>query len=216
MIGLEYVLNLYNMQHQELAEKLGIRKQNINLWIKGKQDVSKKHLPKLAEIFNLPEELFQKELDDIDKLNIQQRKIRNELVIHEYQYPDNDPETGEEVIVYASQVDQEQEYEDNFLEFRKNIIKLHNKIDETISGEFRNGVIDDDINLNADFFEAEKLLELYEMFAEIMKNGKITKDTMLIILKGIKHYQGAKMFAPKKDVLAVSGLIKQIEDNTKI
>ena len=29
MIGLEYILNLYNMQHIELAEILGIKKQNI-------------------------------------------------------------------------------------------------------------------------------------------------------------------------------------------
>ncbi len=31
MLGLEYVLNLYDVQHIELAEKLGIKKQNINL-----------------------------------------------------------------------------------------------------------------------------------------------------------------------------------------
>jgi DNA-binding XRE family transcriptional regulator len=37
LLGLEYILGLYNMQHVELAEKLGIKKQNINLWIKGRQ-----------------------------------------------------------------------------------------------------------------------------------------------------------------------------------
>ncbi|WP_061312566.1 helix-turn-helix domain-containing protein [Clostridium botulinum] len=79
MIGLEYVLNLYNMQHQELAEKLGIRKQNINLWIKGKQGVSKKHLPKLSEIFNLPEEYFQKELTELDKIIIQKVKLQKDI-----------------------------------------------------------------------------------------------------------------------------------------
>lgn len=79
MIGLEYILNLYNMQHQELAEKLGIRKQNINLWIKQKQNLSKKHLPKLAEIFKIPQEYFEKELTDVDKLIIQKEKLKNEL-----------------------------------------------------------------------------------------------------------------------------------------
>lgn len=34
LIGLEYILELYGMQQIELAEKLGIKKQNINLWIK--------------------------------------------------------------------------------------------------------------------------------------------------------------------------------------
>ncbi|WP_129598471.1 helix-turn-helix domain-containing protein [Anaerophilus nitritogenes] len=79
MIGLEYILNLYNVQHQELAEKLGIKKQNINLWIKGKQKVSKKHLPTLSEMFGIEEEYFQKEIDEIDKLVIQKEKLKREL-----------------------------------------------------------------------------------------------------------------------------------------
>jgi transcriptional regulator with XRE-family HTH domain len=79
MIGLEYILNIYDIQHQDLAEKLGIRKQNINLWIKGKQNVSKKYLPTLSEMFGVDEEYFQKELDDIDKLIIQKEKLKREL-----------------------------------------------------------------------------------------------------------------------------------------
>lgn len=214
MIGLEYVLNLYKMQHQELAERLGIRKQNINLWIKGKQDVSKKHLPKLAEIFNIPEEYFQKELDDIEQIEVRQRKIRNELVEYEYEHTFID-EDGEKITITETQPDQEQVYESNFLEFKKNIIKLHNTIDGTIGSTFRNGVIDSDINLNADLFDAERLLELYEMFVEIIKKGIISRDTIEIILRGMKHCQGIRSLAPKKDVLAISELIKQIEENKK-
>ncbi len=211
MIGLEYVLNLYNMQHQELAEKLGIKKQNINLWIKGKQDVSKKHLPKLSEIFNLPEEYFQKKLNDVDKLTIQQMKIRNEL--NEYEYEDTfiDDATGEEVTVTRTQPDQEQLYENNFLEFKKNIIKLHNAIDGAISGKFRNGVIDNDISLNSDLFEAERLLELYEMFVGIIKREKISLNTIERVFRGMKHYEGLS-FSRERDILEVSKLIKQIEN----
>lgn len=216
MIGLEFICKLYNKQFKDLADELGVSKQVINGWIKEKYKISKKHLPKLSEIFNLPEEVFQKELTDVEQIEIQQKKIRNELIEYEYQYPDIDQETGEEVIVYASQIDQEQEYEDNFLEFKKNIIKLHNNIDATISSKFRNGVIDGDISLNADLFDAERLLELYEEFVGIIKKGKINRHTIEIILKGIKYYQGAKIFAPKKDVVAVSELVKQIEEDTKI
>lgn len=79
MIGLEYILNLYNMQHIELAEKLGIKKQNINLWIKQKQNIPKKYLPILEEIFNLDRKYFTKELDEIDKLEIQKEKLKSEL-----------------------------------------------------------------------------------------------------------------------------------------
>ena len=35
MIGLEYILKVSDIQQKDLAEELGIKKQNINLWIKG-------------------------------------------------------------------------------------------------------------------------------------------------------------------------------------
>ena len=79
MIGLEYILNLYNLQHVELAERLGIRKQNINLWIKGRQNIPKKYLPVLEEIFNLDKEYFSKEINEIDKLEIQKEKLKMDL-----------------------------------------------------------------------------------------------------------------------------------------
>ena len=79
MNGLEYILNLFNMQHVELADKLGIKKQNINMWIKGKQSVPKKYLPILEELFHIPASYYQKELTDLDKLEIQKEKLKQEL-----------------------------------------------------------------------------------------------------------------------------------------
>lgn len=79
MLGLEYILSIYNMQHIELAEKLGIKKQNINLWIKRKQNIPKKYLPVLEELFVIKKEYFQKELDEIEKLEIQKEKLKKEL-----------------------------------------------------------------------------------------------------------------------------------------
>ncbi|MBU3227091.1 helix-turn-helix domain-containing protein [Clostridium algidicarnis] len=87
MIGLEYILSLYNMQHIDLAERLGIRKQNINLWIKGRQNIPKKYLPILEEIFGIKQEYFIKELNEIERLEIQKEKLKKDLkpVIKEYE-----------------------------------------------------------------------------------------------------------------------------------
>jgi len=90
LIGLEYILSLYNMQHIELAEKLGIKKQNINLWIKKKQNIPKKYLPILEETFGIKKEYFNKEIDEIDKLEIQKEKlsgmfIQSEKFVEEHQ-----------------------------------------------------------------------------------------------------------------------------------
>ena len=64
IIGLEYILALYDMQHIDLAERLGIKKQNINMWIKGKQKIPKKYLPVLEELFGINVDYFNKNIDE--------------------------------------------------------------------------------------------------------------------------------------------------------
>jgi transcriptional regulator with XRE-family HTH domain len=79
MIGLEFILHLHETPHMELAEKLGIKKQNINLWIKGKQNIPKKYLPVLSDMFHVDAAYFQKKLTELDKLQIQKEKLEREL-----------------------------------------------------------------------------------------------------------------------------------------
>ena len=67
------------MQHIELADKLGIKKQNINMWIKGKQNIPKKYLPILEELFGIKVDYFSKDIDEIDKLEIQKEKLKRDL-----------------------------------------------------------------------------------------------------------------------------------------
>ena len=104
MIGLEYILSIYNMQHIELAERLGIKKQNINLWIKGRQNVPKKYLPILEKLFGIKQEYFTKELNEIEKLEIQKEKLKKDLnpVIkkHEQQFSIGEVNDLVEVPIY--------------------------------------------------------------------------------------------------------------------
>ncbi|HEY5556333.1 hypothetical protein [Acetobacterium sp.] len=79
MIGLEYILSLYNLQHVELAQILGIRKQNINLWVKQKQKIPKKYLPILENLFGVAGDTFGHELTEIEKLEIQKEKLKKDL-----------------------------------------------------------------------------------------------------------------------------------------
>lgn len=79
MIGLEYILSLYNLQHVELADKLSIKKQNINMWVKQKQNIPKKYLPILEELFGVASEYFGRELSEIEKLEIQKEKLKKDL-----------------------------------------------------------------------------------------------------------------------------------------
>lgn len=87
LIGLEYILNLYNLQHIELAERLGIKKQNINMWVKGRQNIPKKYLPVLEEFFGIDQSYFGRELSEIEQLEIQKEKLKRDLnpVIKKYE-----------------------------------------------------------------------------------------------------------------------------------
>lgn len=80
MIGLEYVLYLYKVQHSDLANELGIAKQNINRWIKGERKIPTKYLPVLSERFKIPEEYFSKAMDKYDEAKLQMIKFNNELL----------------------------------------------------------------------------------------------------------------------------------------
>jgi transcriptional regulator with XRE-family HTH domain len=74
MIGLEKVIQVFNLNANQIAKKLGVSRQTVYDWLKGKRKIPKKRIEQLA---NLPEfkfvnkELFQKEINEIDKLDIE-------------------------------------------------------------------------------------------------------------------------------------------------
>jgi transcriptional regulator with XRE-family HTH domain len=63
MNGLEFLLKHNNMQNKELADKLGVSKQIISIWIKGIRPIAKTHLPKLCEILNTSESFLKQNID---------------------------------------------------------------------------------------------------------------------------------------------------------
>jgi transcriptional regulator with XRE-family HTH domain len=73
MIGLEYLLELASMSQLELSDKLNTTKQNVNMWVKGKQKIPKKYLPALEEIFHTSSIYINKVInDEIDKINVKE------------------------------------------------------------------------------------------------------------------------------------------------
>ncbi|XZI46332.1 helix-turn-helix domain-containing protein [Clostridium perfringens] len=99
MIGLEYLLDINNMQSKQLAEMLGVGKATVSSWINQKRLISTKHYEKLKEIFKVPEEYFQKELTELDKLNLQRIKLENNIVGYTYKDTIWDEETKQEIEV---------------------------------------------------------------------------------------------------------------------
>ena len=219
MIGLEYILKLWNMTQQELADKLGIKRQNIDAWIRKQRPIPKKHLPTLSKAFKeLPEEYFQKELTEMDKLTIQQLKIRSELRVEDYHYTEFNDEIGEEVEVYGSHIDEEQELQDHLIEFKKKILKLHEAIDETIKSKFKDGVIDIDLNGNMSVFEAEELLNIYANLVGVVKRGYIPHELILKVIKGLVDSEEKHFGIYTRDIVSreVSEIVKKEKRKNKI
>ncbi|MCI6693862.1 MAG: helix-turn-helix domain-containing protein [Clostridium sp.] len=152
MIGLEYILSLYNMQHIELADKLGIKKQNINLWIKGKQNIPKKYIPVLEELFNVKQEYFNKELTEIEKLEIQKEKLKRDLnpVIQDSyeKFLIGEEEGFKEIPIYDKK-------EINKIENDIEIAKIVTKLKDSMS-----------------VVENNPYMDTYKLFAELMEKSQ--------------------------------------------
>lgn len=140
------------MQHIELADKLGIKKQNINLWIKGKQKISKKYLPVLEELFNINQEYFNKELTEIDKLEIQKEKLKKDLkpVITDHY---------EKFLVGE---------EEGFKEFPIYDKKEMNKIENDIE----KAKIVTKLKSSMDIVDNNPYMDTYKLFAELMEKSQ--------------------------------------------
>lgn len=162
MIGLEFILNLYGMQQQELAVKLKIKKQNISLWFNGRQDVSKRHLKTLSEMFNIPQEYFQKELGEIDKLEIQKMKLQTSSQF----------DIGVKYVI---------ERYDHEIKVRKLFVYIENTLTMCLNDEKSDGGL----------YDASELLNLYKMFADVVADNKVNKSILEGLLLATKSdYQG--------------------------
>ena len=167
LIGLEYILNLYNLQHIELAERLGIKKQNINMWVKGRQNIPKKYLPVLEELFGIDQSFFGRELSEIDQLEIQKEKLKRDLnpVIKKYEQQFSSGEINDlvEVPIY----DQE---EMNAIEREIEKAKLVSKFKTAM-----------------DIVDHNPYLETYKLMVELLE--KVQHESVLHkTIEALAHY----------------------------
>ena len=84
MKGLEYIASLRGLSITDVGDRLGVARQNVHQWISGARKIPKKYLPLLKEVFELPEEIFDKELTEIDKLKIRSSEFSKEIEKSKY------------------------------------------------------------------------------------------------------------------------------------
>lgn len=96
MLGLAYLLRFKNLEQTKLAEMLGIKKQNVNAWVKGKQKIPMKFLPVLAELLGVEQDLLSKELSVTEKTNLQINQLLKEKSPNPLLMDDNEVEQLDE------------------------------------------------------------------------------------------------------------------------
>ncbi|NGU14004.1 helix-turn-helix transcriptional regulator [Clostridium perfringens] len=187
MIGLKYLMDLHNIKSKQLAEMLGVGKATVSSWINKKRLISTKHYEKLKEIFKVPEEYFQREISELDKLKLQQIKLENDTF--EYTYTDViwDNETQQEIEV--EQVGTNIPYE--YMEMLDIDIRekgLFNDLNNLIAKRTNNSENEwDYIGRKAD------ILEIFETLVEIMDKEYIPDRRVKEVLDSIKIAKGNRL-----------------------
>lgn len=78
MLGLKYIRkDIFNMSAKELANKLNISRQAIMDWESKRSKLLDYRLEELEKIFGVSKKWYSKELDDIDKLRINNEVLNN-------------------------------------------------------------------------------------------------------------------------------------------
>ncbi|MDM0660080.1 helix-turn-helix transcriptional regulator [Clostridium perfringens] len=81
MIGLEYLNEIYGLSATDLGKRINVSRQTVNDWLRERRIIPKKHYEKLKEIFNgIPEEFFNKQLTELNKLKIQKLKLEDDKI----------------------------------------------------------------------------------------------------------------------------------------
>lgn len=200
MFGLEFLCLLYNMQQTELAEKVGVSKQIVNIWMKQTRPIPKKYYARLSEIFGgLDSKYFDTYLTRLEKLEIQMHKLNCEWIAEEYEEESIDPETGEYErdengnIIMEKKVhtNRKQELYRQMLEYEISTAKLDNRINQTLASQI-DDVTEESQEISG-LSDAYGLLKLYEMFVTVIENGEITRHTIKNVLKGIMLYQNSEL-----------------------
>ncbi len=200
--GLEYIAFLYNVSFTEIANRVGVSKQTVNSWVKGRRPIADKHLPKLSEMFdNIPKEYFEKELSEIDKLKIQRIKQENNIqqVLQVYTDSRTGEEIGEEMVDDPKQV----EYMEH-LEYEIRLKEYENKFHKYLNKSTAN-------DIQEQLYESEDKLNIFNKLLTILNSG-IDRKIINYVLEGIRNYE----IKEESDNTLIKSVTNAINDYVKI
>jgi len=206
MIGFEYICKLQGIQYKQIAEMLDISKQTVNSWTSGARKIPKKYLPTLSQRFKIPEIYLQKELSKIEELEIQKMRLENELVGIEYENTYFDKSTGKEELIKSIYYDNGIVDSISHTKYESEVEGLVGDIKETINKSFN----DDSNSLYQALNSSSKVVDLYQMFTDLVADEKVNKSMLEIVLLATKTtYQDYS--SENEFVLKIANDIKELD-----
>ena len=108
LIGLEFIIRNSNLNFRKVAEKLGISPTTLADWVKGRRKIPIARLKQLAQLFEVNEDYFQKELSRVEELEVLKINVirHSSTYIYEQKIVD---ELGDEYSVENEANDSEEE-----------------------------------------------------------------------------------------------------------
>lgn len=132
MIGLQFIADTFQMEYKSVAEKIGVSKQTFQDWIKGRRKIPSQRLQQLSELFGVNDvELFQKELTESEKLEIQMFYFQRTDNVEDMEVPQRGHDGTEYLVKHT--VSQNQNMID-FLYERSKEVKLLEDVERSIAG----------------------------------------------------------------------------------
>lgn len=210
-IGVKVVANVFGYQLKEVAEKLDIKPQTLNTYLSGKRKLPKDKIEKLIEIFpGVKAEYFQKELNKIDELDIQQAHMKFLLEKHDKEFRvtlANSSSVSDEVYNVAEKLMSDEENKKQLL-----LQKMHLLMSQ------ENSLAEEDNGLYIDYNDF--CFDTFNTTSSILQKQELPKlnslDLVLYILSdeswGTKiderQYQNKELYQDLRRVLAKHKVIK--------
>lgn len=172
MIGLQFIADTFQMEYKSVAEKIGVSKQTFQDWIKGRRKIPLQRLQQLSDLFGVNEvELFQKELTESEKLEIQLFYFQKTDSVEDVDVPQIG-EDGKEYFIKHT-ISQNQNVID-YLYVRSKEVKLLENVEHLITGL-------DPVN------EANK--ETLSSVLQVLNSSTKDKKTLEMVLFYLTEYQ---------------------------
>lgn len=186
------------MSITEVSDKIGVARQNVHQWISGARKIPQKYLPQLSEFFDLPEDLFDKEFNEIDKLRVQSleldKEIKKSKVVFERDIFDA---TSRKWISI-----EETHYNENAIGMQRTTdaeivaLELIEKIKQDIFD------VTDDIECTEDYIsQVSSATDQYKRFLDLRRNNKISEYTLERVLRCLAKLPELKISVTDIDII---------------